>query len=131
MAQPPRKPDPQKKSGSKASTVITLSTIGIVAVAVIASCAADDDDYAEISADCVNLDSRLSDGSYEVVDEEYCDDDRYHGSHGAYGWYYGGSRSGTRVLKGSTVRPSDVGIVSRKGTVIQSGGFGGRGGSGG
>ncbi|MBG0830630.1 hypothetical protein HS041_22975 [Planomonospora sp. ID67723] len=107
---------------------MTLSTIGIIALAVVGSCAADDD-YEEINADCVNLDNQFPDGSYEVVDEEYCDDDRYHGSRGAYGWYYGGSRSGTRVLKGSTVKPSDVGIVSRKGTVIQRGGFGGRGGS--
>ncbi|WP_230883370.1 hypothetical protein [Planomonospora sp. ID82291] len=130
--QPPRKPVP-KKPGAKASTVITITGIGIVSLLVVGACAAQDD-YEEVGADCVNLDNQLPDGSYEVVDEDYCDDDgtvRYHGSHGAYGWYYGGTRTGTRVGRGTTVRPSDVGIVSRgKGTVIQRGGFGGRGSSG-
>ncbi|GIH76401.1 hypothetical protein [Planobispora longispora] len=135
MAQNPSgKSNPQAKksgkSGSKASTVITLGTIGVVALVVIGSCAAVDDDYEEVNADCVNLGNQLSDGTYEVVDDDYCDDDGYHGSRGAYGWYYGGFRSGTKVSKGTTVKPSDVSIVSRNGTVIQRGGFGGRGGSG-
>ncbi|WP_068929012.1 hypothetical protein [Planobispora rosea] len=120
----------QGKSGVKASTVVTLGTIGVIALAVIGACAADDDDYEEINADCVDLGNQLPDGSYEVVDEDYCDDG-YHGSRGAYGWYYGGLLAGTRVSKGTSVKPSDVSIVSRNGTVIQRGGFGGRGGSGG
>jgi hypothetical protein len=129
---PPRKPA-RLEPGGKASKAIVISGITIVSLLIVGACAAQDD-YEEVGADCVNLDNRLPDGSYEVVDEDYCDDDgtvRYHGSHGAYGWYYGGIRTGTRVAKGTTVRPSDVGIVSRgKGTVIQRGGFGGRGSSG-
>ncbi|WP_406313130.1 hypothetical protein OHA77_32450 [Streptosporangium sp. NBC_01639] len=121
-----------KSSGLKASKVITLTGIGVVSLLLIGYCAAQDD-YEEVGADCVDLDSRQPDGSYTVVDDDYCDDDssstsHYYGSRGAYGWYYGGVRSGTRIVHGTTVRPSDVHITSRKGTVIQRGGFGGRSG---
>ncbi|WP_433241571.1 hypothetical protein ACQPYK_36465 [Streptosporangium sp. CA-135522] len=121
---------PAKSSGSKASKVITLTGLGVVSVLLIGYCSAQDD-YAEVGADCVDLNSRQPDGSYTVVDEDYCDDSHYHGYHGsrgAYSWYYGGVRSGARILRGTTVRPSDVTITSRKGTVIQRGGFGGRSG---
>ncbi|MEV4803851.1 hypothetical protein AB0K18_27935 [Nonomuraea sp. NPDC049421] len=82
--------------------------------------------------------STSSDGSYQVVDDSYCDDDsrssstghHYGGSHGAYVWYYGGHRVGTRVRGGTTLKPSDVNISSRSGKSIQRGGFG-RGWSGG
>ncbi|MEV4563933.1 hypothetical protein AB0K12_09195 [Nonomuraea sp. NPDC049419] len=83
--------------------------------------------------------STSSDGSYQVVDDSYCDDDsrssatgghHYGGSHGAYIWYYGGHRVGTRVRGGTTLKPSDVNISSRSGKSIQRGGFG-RGWSGG
>lgn len=121
-----------KSSGLKASKVITLTGIGVVSLLLIGYCAAQDD-YEEVGADCVDLDSRQPDGSYTVVDDDYCDDSssstsHYYGSRGAYGWYYGGVRSGTRIVHGTTVRPSDVHITSRKGTVIQRGGFGGRSG---
>ncbi|GIH90515.1 hypothetical protein ACFFMN_08405 [Planobispora siamensis] len=135
MAQnPPGKPGSESSSksskgtGSKASKAITITTIGIVSLGIIAACAADDD-YEEVGADCVDLSSRQPDGSYTIVDDDYCDETRYRGSHGAYGWYYGGTRAGVRVAKGTTVKPSDVTIVTRKGTVIQRGGFGGRGSS--
>ncbi|MEV0158481.1 hypothetical protein B0I32_10135 [Nonomuraea fuscirosea] len=70
-------------------------------------------------------------GSYQVVDDDYCDDDshRYYGgghSRGAYVWYYGGTRIGNRVHRGTTFRPSDVNISSRTGKSIQRGGFGSR-----
>ncbi|MEV5894001.1 hypothetical protein [Nonomuraea fuscirosea] len=69
-------------------------------------------------------------GSYQVVDDDYCDDDhRYYGgghSRGAYVWYYGGTRIGNRVHRGTTFRPSDVNISSRSGKSIQRGGFGSR-----
>ncbi|MEU8357431.1 hypothetical protein AB0C27_15580 [Nonomuraea sp. NPDC048882] len=70
-------------------------------------------------------------GSYQVVDDDYCDDDssRYYGtghSRGAYVWYYGGTRIGSRVHRGTTYRPSDVNISSRSGKSIQRGGFGSR-----
>ncbi|MFC7649359.1 hypothetical protein ACFQX6_59915 [Streptosporangium lutulentum] len=108
-----------------------LTGIGLVSVLLIGYCAAQDD-YEEVGADCVDINNPQPDGSYTYVDEDYCDDDGdgYSGSHGAYVWYYGGVRSGIRVGHGSTVRPSDVQIVSHNGTVIQRGGFGGRSGSG-
>nr|BFE81848.1 hypothetical protein GCM10020093_044490 [Planobispora longispora] len=110
MAQNPSgKSNPQAKksgkSGSKASTVITLGTIGVVALVVIGSCAAVDDDYEEVNADCVNLGNQLSDGTYEVVDDDYCDDDGYHGSRGAYGWYYGDSAPGPRSRRAPPSSP--------------------------
>lgn len=123
---PPASPSP----GSKASKAIVLGGIGVVSLFLIGYCAAQDD-HEEIGADCVDLTNRGPDGSYEVVDDDYCDSSRYSGSHGAYRWYYGGVRSGTRIAKGTTVRPSDVRITTRKGTVIQRGGFGGRSGWGG
>ncbi|GAA3418007.1 hypothetical protein [Streptosporangium vulgare] len=122
---------PAKSSGFKASKAVTITGIGVVSLLLIGYCSAQED-YEEVGAECVDLNSRQPDGTYAVVDEDYCDDDRhYYGSRGAYGWYYGGIRSGTHIRKGTTVRPSDVHITSRKGTVIQRGGFGGRGGSGG
>ncbi|MFF0310427.1 hypothetical protein ACFYSC_23590 [Streptosporangium sp. NPDC004379] len=119
--------------GSKASKGIVLGGVAVVTLLLIGYCSAQNDDYDEVNAECVDLDSRQPDGSYTVVDEDYCDDDggsHYHGSHGAYGWYYGGARSGARILHGTTVRPADVRITSRQGTVIQRGGFGFRGRSG-
>ncbi|MFI6507892.1 hypothetical protein ACIBCT_09830 [Streptosporangium sp. NPDC050855] len=109
-----------------ASKVVTLTGIGVVSLLLIGYCSAQND-YEEVGAECVDMNSRLPDGTYAVVDEDYCDDDRtYYGSRGAYGWYYGGVRSGVRIRQGTTVRPADVRITSPKGTVIQRGGFGGR-----
>ncbi|GAA2858885.1 hypothetical protein GCM10010517_17370 [Streptosporangium fragile] len=121
-------------SGIKASQVVTLTGIGVVALLLVGYCAAQGD-YEEVGAECVDLNSRQPDGTYTIVDEDYCDDDdssgsHYSGSRGAYSWYYGGTRSGGHISRGTTVRPADVRIVSRNGTVIQRGGFGGRGGSG-
>ncbi|MEU6743000.1 hypothetical protein [Streptosporangium sandarakinum] len=118
--------------GSKASKGIVLGGVAVVTLLLIGYCSAQEDDYDEVNAECVDLDSQQPDGSYTVVDEDYCNDDdsHYHGSYGAYRWYYGGVRSGARIMRGTTVRPADVRIVSRQGTVIQRGGFGFRGGSG-
>lgn len=120
---------PPPQSQSKSSKVITLTVIGIVSVMVVGYCAAVDDD--DVTADCVDTSTQLEDGSYLVVDEDYCDDDGgggYSSSHsyGAYRWYYGGRRIGTRVQGGSTFRPADVNISSRDGRSIQRGGFGSR-----
>ncbi|MER6827903.1 hypothetical protein ABT352_18130 [Streptosporangium sp. NPDC000563] len=121
---------PSKPSGFKASRAIAITGIGVVSMLLVSSCSTSD--YEEVGAECVDLNNRQPDGSYAIVDEDLCDDDRrYHGSRGAYGWYYGGVRSGSHIRQGTTVRPSDVQITSRKGTVIQRGGFGGRSGSGG
>ncbi|WP_030920131.1 hypothetical protein [Streptosporangium amethystogenes] len=140
MARPPEHPlaapqnrpgkPPAKPSGFKASKVVTITGIGVVSLLLVGYCSAQQD-YEEVGAECVDLNSRQPDGTYEVVDEDLCDDNHYYGSRGAYGWYYGGVRSGVRIRQGTTVRPSDVRITSGKGTVIQRGGFGGRSGSGG
>ncbi|MEU7828434.1 hypothetical protein AB0L53_19575 [Nonomuraea sp. NPDC052129] len=123
---PPPMPEAPKRS--KASKVVTLSVLGIVSVLLVGYCSAQNDD--DVTADCVDMNNQLSDGSYEVVDESLCDDDDdgtshfYGGSRGAYHWYYGGTRIGTRVRAGTSYRPSDVNISSRKGRDIQRGGFG-------
>ncbi|WP_433363104.1 hypothetical protein [Streptosporangium sp. CA-115845] len=110
--------------------MVTITGISVVSLLLVSSCSTQQD-YEEVGAECVDLNSRQPDGTYQVVDEDLCDDDtRYHGSRGAYSWYYGGVRNGVRIRQGTTVRPSDVKITSRKGTVIQRGGFGGRSGSG-
>ncbi|MEU8249972.1 hypothetical protein [Nonomuraea sp. NPDC048916] len=110
--------------------MITLTVIGVVSVMVVGFCSATQSSE-EVSADCVDMNDRLDDGSYAVVDESYCDDDDgnahyYVGSRGAYHWYYGGNRVGTRVRGGTSLRPSDVNISSRGGRDIQRGGFGSR-----
>lgn len=139
MAEPPDRPltapqSPHRRSrrkfpGFKASRAVTISGISVVSLLLVSACSGQED-YEEVGAECVDLNSRQPDGTYAVVDEDLCDDDRrYSGSHGAYNWYYGGSRIGGRIRQGTTIRPSDVRITSPKGTVVQRGGFGGRSGS--
>jgi hypothetical protein len=128
----PKPSGPQQKPG-KSSKVITLTVIGVVSLMVVGFCSAVQSED-EVTADCVNLEQQLPDGTYEVVDDDYCDDDGgtyYGGSHGAYSWYYGGNRVGTRVRGGTSFRPSDVDISSRGGKEIQRGGFGSKSGGGG
>ncbi|WP_432924338.1 hypothetical protein ACQPZZ_29240 [Microbispora sp. CA-135349] len=112
------------------STAIKLGTLGVLSVLLVGFCAAQDD-YEEVGADCVDTSTQNLDGSYLVVDDDYCDDDgdgnghsHYSGSHGAYRWYYGGARNGGRVYNGTTVRPADAHITTRTGRVVQRGGFG-------
>ncbi|RJL34376.1 hypothetical protein [Bailinhaonella thermotolerans] len=124
------------QEGSKRSKAVALGAVGAVSVLVIAFFASQDDD--ETTADCVDVETRLPDGTYQVVDERYCEDDDEGGGssaggggHGSYIWYYGGNRAGVRVGGGTTIRPADTTIVTRGGTTIQRGGFGGRGTGGG
>lgn len=121
-------PPPKKKKASKA---VKLGAIGVLSVLVVGFCAATDDDYEEVDADCVDMNNPLADGSYPIVDDDLCDDDRrtYVGSHGAYGWYYGGVRAGSHIRGGTTLRPSNAQISTRSGKVIQRGGFGSHGSS--
>jgi hypothetical protein len=119
MAKPPHA-EPSRKS----SKVVPLVVLGVLSVMVVGYCAAQDDD--DVVADCV---IQLEDGTYQVVDDDYCDDDGttvryYSGARGAYLWYYGGRRTGNRVEGGTTLRPSDTNISSRNGKSIQRGGFG-------
>ncbi|MGI5274649.1 hypothetical protein ACQEUU_36340 [Nonomuraea sp. CA-218870] len=121
----PGKAPPRKK---KSSNVVTLTVIGVVSVMVVGYCAATSGSE-DVTADCVDTSRQADDGTYVVVDESFCDDDRggtyfYGGSRAAYHWYYGGTRVGNRVRGGTTLRPSDATITSREGRTIQRGGFG-------
>ncbi|MEW9553187.1 hypothetical protein [Nonomuraea sp. NPDC050783] len=106
-----------------------MTVLGVLSVMLVGYCAAtaDDDD---VTADCV---VQLDDGTYQVVDDDYCDDDGngsghsthyYGGSRGAYMWYYGGRRVGNKIQGGTTIRPSNTDVTSRSGKSIQRGGFG-------
>lgn len=122
MSNPAQAP---KEPPRKSSKVIPLVVLGVLSVMVVGYCAAVADDD-EVTADCT---VRLDDGTYEVVDDDYCDDDGtsthyYAGSRGAYLWYYGGRRVGNRISGGTTLRPSEAKITSRTGKEIQRGGFG-------
>jgi hypothetical protein len=117
---PPRH---QRTRGIKSSSVIKLGMMGGLSTLVVGFCVAQNR-YDEVNADCVDTSSRQADGSYAVVGDDYCDDTHYHGSHGAYGWYYGGSRLAGRVMNGTTIKPSGSQISTRSGRVIQRGGFG-------
>jgi hypothetical protein len=114
-----------------ASSAVKLGAVVVLSTIVVAFCAAQED-YDEVNAECVDTNNIQPDGSYTVVDEDFCDDDRTHysGSHGAYGWYYGGSRTGGRVSGGTTLKPGNAQISTRSGKVIQRGGFGSGGSSG-
>ncbi|WP_174552417.1 hypothetical protein [Microtetraspora niveoalba] len=114
------------------STAVKLGAIGVLSALVVGFCAAQDR-YEEVGADCVDMSSQNPDGSYVVVDDDYCDEGsgHYRGSHGAYGWYYGGNRVGNRVRQGTTLKPADAQITTRSGRVVQRGGFGFHSGGGG
>ncbi|GAA1294123.1 hypothetical protein [Planotetraspora silvatica] len=113
----------RRPGGVKKSSVIKLGMLGGLSTLVVGFCVAQNR-YEEVNADCVDTSSRQADGSYAVVSDDYCDDTRYHGSHGAYGWYYGGARLAGRVINGTTIKPSGSQISTRSGRVIQRGGFG-------
>ncbi|GAA4567480.1 hypothetical protein [Planotetraspora kaengkrachanensis] len=137
---PPRQPPPPfagtapagrpRQGGIKKSSVIKLGMIGGLSTLVVGFCVAQNRSD-EVNADCVDTSSRQADGSYAVVGDDYCDDTRYHGPHGAYAWYYGGARVAGRVLNGTTIKPSGSQISTRSGRVIQRGGFGFHSGGGG
>jgi hypothetical protein len=122
---------PAGKGKGLSSGAVTLGAMGLLSTLVLGFCAVQDNYAEQVTADCVDLGSRQADGSYQIVDDDDCDDDQhnsgYIGSHGAYGWYYGGIRQAGRVLRGTTIRPSSAHISSRSGSVLQRGGFGGRG----
>ncbi|TDD24034.1 hypothetical protein [Nonomuraea diastatica] len=133
MAPPPPTHHSPPQPPRKASKAVPLTILGVLSVMLVGYCAAVQDDE-EVTADCV---MRLDDGSYQIVDDDLCDDDDgggthyYGGSHGAYLWYYGGTRVGNRVRGGTTYRPSNVDINTRNGKSIQRGGFGSKWGGGG
>lgn len=119
----------------KASKAVKLTIVGAVGALLIGFCAAILDEDDEVVADCVDAATVLPDGSYAIADDRHCADDASRGGGGggpggSFLWYYAGRRLGARVGHGTVVRPDGVPIVSRQGTAIQRGGFGGRGGGG-
>ncbi len=106
------------------SRAVRLGMLGALSLTLV-GCGGSND---EVEAYCVDQNSLSPDGSYEVVDEDNCDDDNFRSG---YYWYYGGSRVGSRILKGTTVRPKGVDVVTAKGKTLQRGGFGNRSSSGG
>jgi len=111
----PRKPKPMS------SKKVQLGLVAALSAAVLGYCTVQE--RREVTAYCVDPQSRQPDGSYLIVDEEHCH--RGHSSSRTkvgFVWYYGGDVRNGRVSHGSTVRPRDVRIVSQKGHVIQRGG---------
>jgi hypothetical protein len=116
-----------QKARRMSSRAVRLGMLGALSLTLV-GCGSESE---EVQAYCVQQDTLLSDGSYEVVDEDLCDDDDYRSGHaGGYYWYYGGHRSGSRILNGSTVKPKGAHITTAKGKTLQRGGFGGRSSSG-
>ncbi|WP_336214766.1 hypothetical protein [Nonomuraea sp. LPB2021202275-12-8] len=67
--------------------------------------------------------TQQADGTYQVVDDRYCDG----GSHATYyHWLYGSSTTNRTgyVRGGTTAKPADAQISTRTGRVISRGGFG-------
>lgn len=100
---------PQRRLSSR---MVKVGMVGSLSV-TLAACGGK-----TTTADCV--DGQDDDSGYLIVDDSYCDDDSY----GRYFWYYGGSHSGTRVTKGTTLKPKKGEIKTSKGRVLQRGGFG-------
>ncbi|WP_229378677.1 hypothetical protein [Streptomyces sp. VRA16 Mangrove soil] len=88
--------------------------MGLLA-ATLAACDSDPDKR------CVERDSYTSGKGYKVVDDKYCKD----GSTSGHTWYYGGSKSGSRVKSGSFSKSSG----GSGGSGVSRGGFGGGKGS--
>ncbi|MEU4229371.1 hypothetical protein AB0F17_34185 [Nonomuraea sp. NPDC026600] len=105
------------------SLVVTLGLMSVAAL-IAYGYSTDCDHVEEVTAVCVAA-SPAADGSYQVVQDNYC------GSHGAYHYYYGGSATGGYARGGTINRPpTSVRVITKSGTLIQRGGFGGRGTSG-
>jgi hypothetical protein len=115
-----------QKARRMSSRAVRLGMLGALSLTLV-GCGSSSDSSDEVLANCVDQSSLLSDGSYEIVDEDLCDDDDYRSG---YYWYYGGTRAGSRILKGTTVRPKGAKIVTVQGKTLQRGGFGGRSSSG-
>jgi hypothetical protein len=105
--------------------------VSVLSLTMVA-CGSDD----ETTAYCVDGEApqqTLPPDSYQVVDDDYCDEDDVEDgtvSYGRYFWYYGGQRSGAYISGGSRVGPSDGKIRTAAGKTLSRGGFGGSGKSG-
>ncbi|MFC4125893.1 hypothetical protein [Nocardia rhizosphaerae] len=119
----------------------TARKVGLIAVAGIAALVGGgylltyDPGRDPVVASCVRTDAN---GTQTVVADHECSS--VGGGSGGRGWsssgtqyhyYYGGDTMiGKAPSGGTTLRPRDVEIKTKSGTVIQRGGLGGRGGSG-
>jgi len=117
--------------GRMSSRAVRLGALGALSLSLVA-CGGDPEPD-EVTAYCVSEES-YENGSYEVVDEENCDDDDGTRAGGVgflpFFFYYGGGLRGSRISGGTTVRPKGARITTPKGRTIQRGGLGGRGTSG-
>ncbi|MEU7891726.1 hypothetical protein AB0B45_02550 [Nonomuraea sp. NPDC049152] len=120
---------PRRRMSGDTVIVGTLATVSAVILGVgvfaVAAAVEEAQEGETVMADCVDTTTLAADGSYQPVDERFCDG----GSHSGYTYVYGGAYSSGRVHGATTIRPSNVGISTRTGRVIV-GGFGGRGGGG-
>ncbi|MFD8808638.1 hypothetical protein [Streptomyces sp. NPDC059597] len=102
------------------STTVVLGGMGLLAAALTA-CSSDPDKR------CVDQDSYTASKGYKVVSDKNCRD----GKPGTT-WYYGGSRSGSRIKGGSFTAPRKGSGGGSGHSGVHRGGFGGgHGGSGG
>ncbi|MEV1167381.1 hypothetical protein [Nonomuraea sp. NPDC049784] len=117
-------------SSSGAEPAIVIGAVAVLGLAVAALTGGfESDDVEEVVADCV-IATQQADGTYQVVDDRFCDDS----SHAAYyHWLYGSSTTSRTgyVRGGTTTKPTTAQITTRTGRVVQRGGFGGRGTGGG
>nr|WP_203644487.1 hypothetical protein [Streptomyces sp. SID14478] len=99
------------------SGTVVLGGVGLLA-ATLTACDSDPDKR------CVDRDSYTAAKGYKVVDDKYC---KSGSSSGHVGWYYGGSKSGSRVGGGSFGKSSGGGDSGGSG--VSRGGLGGGEGS--
>jgi hypothetical protein len=110
---------PQRRLSSR---IVKVGMIGTLSM-TLAACGSSDK---STTAYCADRDD-FTGGQYQIVQDNYCDNDAY----GRYFWYYGGSVVGSRVHKGTTLKPKKGSITSYHGRTIQRGGFGSKSSSGG
>jgi hypothetical protein len=102
---------PQRRLSSR---IVQVGMIGTLSM-TLAACSSNK----STTAYCVDRDD-FTGGQYQIVNDNNCDNSSY----GRYFWYYGGSRTGNRIYKGTTLRPKKGSITSVHGRSIQRGGFG-------
>jgi hypothetical protein len=102
---------PQRRLSSR---IVQVGMIGTLSM-TLAACSSN----SSTTAYCVDRDD-FTGGQYQIVNDDNCGNSSY----GRYFWYYGGSRVGNRIHKGTTLRPKKGSITSYHGKSIQRGGFG-------
>src|ERR1700754_3787771 len=81
MPNPPHHRD-RPEQPRKSSKEVPLTIVGVLSVMLVGAWTIAESDDDDVTADCV---IQLADGTYQVVDDDYCDDDGTH--------FYAGSRA--------------------------------------